>query len=98
MALARELSARFVTSKTPGFLDTAGWVEYRSGNIERAVELLEQAAALLDEPVPEQQYHLGMAYLAAGRKDEGRELLEAAIESGGSFHGMDTARAALSDF
>ena len=91
---ARALSARFETSDQAAFLDTAGWVRYRLGDYERAAELLEKAMEV-EEPIPERQYHLGMAYLKTGRVDEGKVLLQSAVEAGGAFTGIEEARAAL---
>jgi tetratricopeptide (TPR) repeat protein len=91
---ARELTARFETSERAAYLDTAGWVRYRRGEYQQAVELLEKAIEI-EGATPERQYHLGMAYLKTGRFDEGKALVTSAIESGSSFTGIDDARAAL---
>ena len=94
LARARALTERLASSDQAAFLDTAGWVQYLSGNYDGAVSLLEKARELAD-PTPERQYHLGMAYLKVGRTDEGKRLLTSAVESGQSFSGVDEARAAL---
>ena len=91
---AREIAARFETSDRAAFLDTAGWVRYRSGDYEQAASLLEKALDL-EEATPERQYHLGMVYLAMGRLDEGKALLETAVGAGEPFAGIEDARAAL---
>jgi tetratricopeptide (TPR) repeat protein len=91
---ARELTARFETSERAAYLDTAGWVRYRSGDYQQAVELLEKAIEL-EGATPEREYHLGMAYLKTGRFDEGKALVTSAIESGNSFTGIEDARAVL---
>jgi len=94
LARARELVAQFEGSERAAFLDTAGWVQYRSGNYERAAELLKKAIGL-EEATPERQFHLGMAYLKSGRAEEGKALLTSAVESGRPFAGIEEARAAL---
>jgi Flp pilus assembly protein TadD len=94
LARARELTERFAESEQAVLVDTAGWLQYRSGNYDRAVELLEQAAALgLDSA--EHRYHRGMAYLKLDRSDEGRALLAKALEADPAFAGSDEARTAL---
>ena len=91
---ARELTARFECSEQAAFLDTAGWVQYRSGNFDQAAAMLEKALQL-EDPTPERQYHLGMAYLGLGRTDEGRALLTSAVGADQPFAGIEEARAAL---
>jgi Tfp pilus assembly protein PilF len=75
-------------------LDTAGWVQYRSGNYERAVELLEKAVKA-GKASPEQKFHLGMTYLEVGRAEEGKALLENAVSAQPPIPGIEEARAAL---
>lgn len=62
----------------PVYLDTLGWIYYRQGRYQQAVQLLEQAVQ--DAPQePELRYHLGMAYWMRGRLPEARvELRKAA--------------------
>jgi Flp pilus assembly protein TadD len=97
MARARALTEPFAESAQAGLVDTAGWVQYRSGNYGRAVELLEKAASLGVQS-PEHQFHLGMAYLKVGRVDEGKALIAKAVEAGpAAFPGIDEARAILEE-
>lgn len=62
----------------PIYLDTLGWIYFRQGRYQQAVQLLEQAVQ--DAPQePELRYHLGMAYWMRGRLPEARvELRKAA--------------------
>ncbi|MCS6949980.1 MAG: tetratricopeptide repeat protein [Armatimonadota bacterium] len=64
--------------KNPIYLDTLGWIYFRQGRYQQAVQLLEQAVQ--DAPQePELRYHLGMAYWMRGRLPEARiELRKAA--------------------
>ena len=94
LARARALTERLALSDQPAFLDTAGWVQYLSGDYEGAVGLMEKARGIAD-PTPQRQYHLGMAYLKVGRTDDGKRLLASAVESGATFPGMDEARAII---
>ena len=50
-------------SDVPQFQDTLGWALFRSGDVQGAVPLLEQAVANLNA-IPEVNYHLGAAYAA----------------------------------
>jgi Tfp pilus assembly protein PilF len=63
---AESLAASLQQSQVPQFKDTLGWVNYRRGDFNAAVPLLEQAAAALPD-VALIRYHLGMSYLALGR-------------------------------
>ena len=91
---ARDLTARFMTSTTPELLDTAGWVRLKSGDLAAALPVLEEAV----QREPESRvmrYHLGMAQLQAGRRQQARASLEAALQGAESFEGSAEARSAL---
>lgn len=94
LARGRAITERLQDSQEPTYLGTAGWVQYRSGNFSRAVELLQQAAAL-GGAKPAYQYHLGIAYLASGRTEEAKVLRKRAFEAAPDDPRMDAARAAL---
>jgi Flp pilus assembly protein TadD len=94
LARAQALVQRFEGAEQAAFLDTLGWVYYRSGDYARAAEVLEQVQAS-GEMTPERQYHLGMAYLKLGRTADARALLAAAVGAEEPFPGVDEARAAL---
>jgi cellulose synthase operon protein C len=79
---AAVIASRLRGTTVPAFQDTFGWIQYRRGNYEEALEYLEPAAAGLPED-PLVQYHLGMTYLALGRTAEARETLDRAIEIAG---------------
>jgi len=94
LARARTLVQRFEGSEQTPFLDTLGWVYYRSGDYQRAAEVLEQVQAT-GETTPERQFHLGMAYLKLGKADDAKPLLAAAVGAEQPFPGIEEARAAL---
>ncbi len=77
-AIARRLRG----TEVPPFQDTYGWIAYRRGDFQEALEHLEPAAAALigDALV---QFHLGMTYLALGRQDEALQQLRRAVELAG---------------
>ena len=75
-------------------IDTAGWVAFRSGKPERALQLLRDAR-LRDPENAEIRYHLGAALVAGGRKTEARDELEAALRSKGPFESRAEAQSLL---
>lgn len=94
LARARELSRALESSSIPSYVNTAGWVLYKQGDYAAAVPLLKKAADQ-SPGVAQMKYMLGMAQFKAGQKQEARGSLEAAVGSGGSFPGIDEAKATL---
>ncbi|MFN0113322.1 MAG: tetratricopeptide repeat protein [Paracoccaceae bacterium] len=78
LARAEVISRRLKGSDVPAFQDTYGWVAYRLGNVAEAVANLEAAAAALTGD-PLVQFHLGMAYSAAGDTQMAKDQLGKAI-------------------
>jgi len=73
--------------------DTAGWLHFKKGNVEKARTLI--SAAVQAAPAnPLLRYHLGMVYLKQGRKAEARKELELALRHP-SFDEVQEAREAL---
>ncbi len=63
---------RLRDTEFPPFQDTYGWILFRQGDAQGALQYLEPAAeALSADPIV--QYHLGKAYLAVGRNDDALE-------------------------
>lgn len=58
--------------------DTLGWVYYRAGNYQTAVEHIKMAFA--KQPTPRRQYHLAMSYLKNGDRSLGQQALLAALK------------------
>lgn len=85
--------------EVPAFQDTYGWIAFRRGEPDEALAHLEPAAAgLPDDPLT--QYHLGMAYAAAGRTDDARRQFARAIGIAGpdsTLPQMAEARAKLAE-
>jgi len=91
---AAALVKDFSVAEDPLLLDTYGWVKVKQGDVATALPALEKAAAgAARNPVI--RYHLGIAQLASGQADAGRESLRQALAGGTRFEGMDEARAAL---
>ncbi|ACE83707.1 tetratricopeptide repeat protein [Cellvibrio japonicus] len=56
----------------PAIIDSMGWIEYRSGNLGRAIELLQRAYDASGDA--EIAAHLGEALWVSGRADEARQV------------------------
>lgn len=68
---AQEVAQVLRGSRVPAFQDTYGWISFLNGNVDEAIRNLEPAAAgLADDALV--RYHLGKAYIAAGRLLEAR--------------------------
>ena len=76
------IARRLRETDIPAFQDTYGWIEYRRGNFEDALEYLEPAAAGLPKD-PLAQFHLGMTYAALKNTIKAREVLTRALEIAG---------------
>ena len=63
---------------SPAIVDSMGWVQFRLGNYEKAVEYLKKAW-LLDRD-PEIAAHLGEVYWVQGRQDDAREIWYESLE------------------
>ena len=76
---AATIARRLRGTKVPPFQDTYGWIAYRRGNLEEALEYLEPAAKALGNDAFV-QYHLGMTYAALGQTDAAIDQLTRAVE------------------
>lgn len=77
-AVARRLRG----SDVPAFQDTYGWIAFRRGDLQGALEHLEPAAeGLPNDPLV--QYHLAMTYQALERPQEALERFRRAVELAG---------------
>jgi Flp pilus assembly protein TadD len=77
---ARRLISRALelSPGNPFVLDSMGWVEYRMGHDDRALDYLQQAYDA--RPDPEIGAHLGEVLWRLGRQDEARAIWRKAIE------------------
>jgi cellulose synthase operon protein C len=75
---AQALSAILRQSQIPQFKDTLGWVNYRRGDYNAAIPLLEQAASALPDNALV-HYHLGMSYSAKGQEANAAKQLNLAL-------------------
>lgn len=77
--------------QSPEIIDTLGWILVQSNQLERGLTLLQQAASQSSDPAT--HYHLAVAYAKAGRREEARQQLETALQSGRPFEGKEDAQA-----
>ena len=75
-------------------LDTYGWVNYKNGNTDEALVVLESVIQKQDA-IPEMHYHLGMVYIEKGRVEEAKLELELAVAEDAKYKAKDTAKAEL---
>ena len=59
------------------FQDTLGWIYYRKGMYDSAVDHLK--AAVDRDPSPRREFHLAMSYLKSGHAESGKLLLQKAL-------------------
>jgi predicted Zn-dependent protease len=68
------IARRLQGSTYPPYQDTYGWIALKRGEVAQALEHLEPAASALNGD-PTVQYHLGMAYVAAGQAQSAQTTL-----------------------
>jgi tetratricopeptide (TPR) repeat protein len=93
-ALQLAQTAKEMLPEDPRISDTLGWILSKRGVHQRAPTLFKESAAKLPDN-PEVQYHLGLAYLKTGEKENARSTLAAAVRSPGNFPGKEEARKTL---
>lgn len=98
LARAATIVRRLRGTQNPAFQDTYGWIAYRRGNTQEALEYLEPAAAALTTD-PLVQYHLGMTYVALDRGEDARKALTNALDLAGDsdLPQFETARQTLAE-
>lgn len=70
--------------------DTLGWALVRDGKPDLGLSYLRNAQYRAAQD-PEIRYHVAVALLKLGRRDEARSQLDTALQSGGPFDGRDRA-------
>lgn len=72
------LVERLKGSANPFFQDTYGWVLFKSGEVEKAVEVLKKAVLAVPDNA-EFRYHLGESYFAIGQINASKTELEKSV-------------------
>ncbi len=91
---ARSLTESFAKTNNGALLDTHGWVIYKQGQFSAALPVLERASS----SAPDSnliRYHLAMAQLKTGLRDQARDNLKHALSGQATFAGADEARTTL---
>lgn len=91
LALSRDFERQ---APNPYFLDTLGWVHLKLGHREEAIRVMQLAVDKAPEH-PVLNYHLGAAFVQAGRTKEARNYLQKALSASETFSGADEARTLL---
>jgi len=96
LELANTLIERLKDSDQPVFLDTSGWLYYKLGDFEKALQYLTQVIEKMPN-VNVFNYHLGMAYKQSGDKAQAKVYLEKSLADDKPFKQKELAKAALQD-
>jgi len=96
LKLAKTLIEKLKVSDQPVFLDTIGWVYYKLGDYENAIQYLTRVVEKMPE-VNVFNYHLGMAYKLSGDKEQARLYLEKSLADNKPFKQKESAKAALNE-
>jgi Flp pilus assembly protein TadD len=75
-------------------VDTAAWIQYRKGDMEKAKNMLLDLGPKVRE-APVLAYHLGMIFKELGDLEKAKDFLELAAKSGEPFEGRENAEKAL---
>jgi len=79
----------------PHIADTLGWILFKRGDYNGALQLLQESAGKLPN-LPEIQFHLGMTYYMLGEEEPARVALQNAVDASADFPAKDEARRRLS--
>jgi tetratricopeptide (TPR) repeat protein len=93
---AKVLADRLKESGQPVFFDTIGWVSYKLGDYDDAINHITKAV----EKAPNINifnYHLGMAYKMSGDKQNAKTYLEKSLSDNNNFKEKKQAEAALNN-
>jgi tetratricopeptide (TPR) repeat protein len=91
--------ARIAKEKMPGepsVMDTLGWIYYKKGLYDSAIQEFSDSLEKLPENATV-QYHMGAALFKIGQKVSARTHLEKALALDANFDGADEARRMLSE-
>jgi Tfp pilus assembly protein PilF len=84
IALADKLASAPGIESKPEVLDTTGWIFLQNGKEDKGLVLLQQAA-LLDARNVQIRYHLAVAFVKTGKKEDAKIELERLLKENKSF-------------
>jgi tetratricopeptide (TPR) repeat protein len=93
---AKKLIEPLENSENPAFLDTVGWVHFKSGEFDEAINALEKAVGEAPNQ-PLLHYHLGMAHYSRGNKEQAKTNLEIAVNTNSDYKGKEEAKQKLKE-
>lgn len=91
---ALELIEKIKDIESSAFLDTIGWVYYKSGDYDKARMAMEKVVKK-DPNISIFNYHMGMIYLKLNDKINAKMFLEKAVKDAAEFNGIEEARSEL---
>ena len=94
--LAKILADKLKGNGQPVFSDTIGWVYFKLGDYDTAIQNLTQAVEKAPN-ISVFNYHLGMAYKLSGDKVQAKVYLEKSLADNKQFKQKESAEAALKD-
>ncbi|MBN1829484.1 MAG: tetratricopeptide repeat protein [Deltaproteobacteria bacterium] len=81
----------------PAFADTMAWIYFKTGDYEKARDILEKAFSG-DQKIPSAvSYHMGMTMLRLGNKEKAKDYLAKALAGGEKFPGRGDGEKALKE-
>jgi tetratricopeptide (TPR) repeat protein len=94
---AKALAERaYFQAARPEIADTLGWILARQGETAQALPLLKQATGSADPSLrAAAQYHYGVTLAKAGKQDEARSQVQAALAEKAAFREQEEARTFL---
>jgi len=90
-ALGLAERAYTINATLPAILDTYGWILLNSGQTDKALRLLTEAAEGLPN-IPEVSYHYAVALYKAGRHEQAYERLSELLSTSEDFEGRPEAQ------
>jgi len=94
LSKALTLVKRIESIQNPYYQDTIGWVKYKNGDVDGALQHIQVAAKAVPDNA-EINYHLGMVYQKRGNSALAKKYLEAALSFKQEFEGKQEAQSVL---
>jgi Flp pilus assembly protein TadD len=96
VALKLAQQAKEKLADNPQVDDTIGWIYYKKSSYQMALNYL-RSSAEKDPKSANYQYHLGMAYMRLGKKEDARRALRKTLELNPKFPESGSVQSALAE-